>query len=165
MVPMNFMIGSGASYHTSSLVRRKKLYDNQPNYAKGVKGVGDYPLRVYLALNGGVYYLNSIMSVYRYRAKGSWSTRNHFDKQLAISTHEALNHMLQMADEASGYQYHDYFCEAENEQELMVLDAKGHYREMLKVEYRRAFARFSIRKRCRIFISAVIPFAAKALDR
>lgn len=165
MVPIRFLISSGASYHTSSLVRRKAIYADQPNYAKGVKGVGDYPLRVYLALNGGVYYLNSIMSVYRYRAKGSWSTRNHTNKKLAVDTHEALIRMLEMADDASMHRYHTIFCEAKNEQELMILDAKRRYREMLSEKYRSVFLSYSTRKKLRIIISALVPFAAKVLDK
>lgn len=157
MIPMKLLLSAGSSYHTSSLVRRRSVYDNLPDYAKTTHGIGDYPLRVYLALNGGVYYLNLPMSVYRYRAKGSWSTRNHADKSLAVQSHKALVDMLHKADVSSHGAYHELFFDAINEQEFMALDAEGEWRKMLSSKYKKTFDNCSLKKRIRIVASALFP--------
>lgn len=42
-------------------------------------GVGDYPLMLYAAEFGYIYYLDEVMSVYRYMANGSWTATTYSD--------------------------------------------------------------------------------------
>lgn len=165
MIPIELLLSAGDSYHTSSLVSRKSIYESAPDYSKETHGVGDYPERVYLALNGGVFFLNTPMSVYRYRAKGSWSESNHKNRQKAIETHRALIDMLCKADELSGGKYHRYFTDAINEQVFMNLDLAGDYKSMLKRDYRKHFMNCSAKKKCRLLVSAACPPLGRALDR
>lgn len=165
MIPIDLLLSAGDSYHTSSLVSRKSVYEDSPDYSRETHGVGDYPERVYLALNGGVFFLDAPMSVYRYRAKGSWSESNHANRQRAIETHEALMDMLRKADEASAGKYHRYFTDAINEQVFMNLDLSRDYKSMLKKGYRKQFLNCSGKKKCRLVISAICPLFGRVLDR
>ncbi len=65
--------GSSA-FHTSAVFYRRE-YFNVPEALKA-NGFGDYPLAVYLRLNGKIYRFKEIMSVYRIFADGSWTTQN-----------------------------------------------------------------------------------------
>lgn len=38
MIPVELLLSAGASYHTSSLMRRKSIYENQPSYARSTHG-------------------------------------------------------------------------------------------------------------------------------
>ena len=49
---------------TCSVVIRESVYANLPFYCKH-SVVGDYPLQIFCALNGCVYYFDTVMSVYR----------------------------------------------------------------------------------------------------
>ena len=62
---------SGLFIPTCTIVFRKSLLDNYPDYCKRCV-VGDYPLQIYAAMNGKVYYFNDIMATYRVENQGSW---------------------------------------------------------------------------------------------
>ena len=65
---------SAACFHTSSVTCARELFI-VPD-ALTAEGFGDYPLAVYLRLNGKIHYLKDIMSVYRMFTAGSWTARN-----------------------------------------------------------------------------------------
>lgn len=58
---------------TASFLYRRELLQQDFFFFNAV--VGDYPLMLCAASVGKVHYNNKIMSVYRYKAKGSWSSR------------------------------------------------------------------------------------------
>lgn len=74
------LLEGGSDYHTSSVVYRMKYArivhsEQRPIFFKKAKGMGDYPLAIYLTLEGKVRYLPEVMSVYRYGTPGSWTDR------------------------------------------------------------------------------------------
>lgn len=66
---------AAASFHTCSLLFKSDIILNLPPAAKTCC-VGDYPLEVFAALNGRVYFFSSTTAVYRYLSQGSWSLNN-----------------------------------------------------------------------------------------
>lgn len=69
--------GMGGAYHTSSLMARKSLMENPPDFyfVSSKYGVGDYPDALWLVLNGKIRYLDRCMSVYRVGSvKTAWSS-------------------------------------------------------------------------------------------
>ena len=62
---------TGLFISTCSIVYRRSLKENYPNYCRKCK-VGDYPLQILAAMKGSIYYFNNIMSVYRIGNKNSW---------------------------------------------------------------------------------------------
>ena len=65
----------GPVYHTSSLCYHKEALEEKPDFCYIVKGIGDYPKEFALALQGDIYYLNKVMSVYRQFTESSWSLK------------------------------------------------------------------------------------------
>ena len=62
---------------TNAMLFRRELYwgyEDRPDYWKYCN-VGDYPLLLHLALNGEVFYLDDVSSVYRVNSIGSVSNR------------------------------------------------------------------------------------------
>lgn len=87
------ILGDGGLFSTNSMFFRTKYVLKLPKFYY-IAPVEDYPLTIYLALKGSVYYLKDITSVYRVNAKGSWSIRmNHGD---FIKNKEKLLHGLQL---------------------------------------------------------------------
>lgn len=69
--------------------------------------VGDYPIRVYNAISGGVYYMNTVMSCYRRYSSGSWTSQMTGDKEKFLSH---VGKMIEFANELDKYtdnKYHD----------------------------------------------------------
>lgn len=62
-----------APFGTNSLFFKTQYYLMPDEYMGWV--VGDYPLCIWLSINGKFVYLPDMMSVYRMNAKGSWSER------------------------------------------------------------------------------------------
>lgn len=146
-----------SGYHTSSLMVRKNIYHNEPEFVTSVKGVGDYPLKIYLGLIGGIYYINRIMSVYRYMTQGSWTDRNSKDSEIAISTNLQIKKMLSLANEWSSREYEDNFQQAIKQVDFNILEKKCKFREMIAPQYSPFFKELSFKHRLRIIVSAICP--------
>jgi|InofroStandDraft_1065614.scaffolds.fasta_scaffold13007_4 glycosyltransferase involved in cell wall biosynthesis len=105
--------GGGVVFHLSSLMYRRQYLLGQPAFCSSIKDVGDYPLAIYLALKGRIYYINETMSVYRvFSSDFSWTSVNfkENDKLRWLENWKQVITMLKMADEYSNYKYHDEFA-------------------------------------------------------
>lgn len=65
---------SGLFIPTCSIVYRRSLRSSMPEFISRAI-VGDYPLQIFAALSGGVYYFNDAMVVYRVDNPDSWMGR------------------------------------------------------------------------------------------
>ena len=71
------MSGMGNAYHTSALMARREFMIDPPKfyYTAYSYGFGDQPRALWFALNGGVWFIDRPMSVYRVRSNPqSWSS-------------------------------------------------------------------------------------------
>ena len=80
-------------YQYSSLLVKREFFTNPPF------GYGEYPMAIYLALNGKIRFLNRNMSVYRFRS-GKYATRaNVFSRKAMIAdTKGAIENMEKIRD-------------------------------------------------------------------
>lgn len=69
--PKDVIRRGGLYISTCSILYRTSIMDNYPDYCRNCL-VGDYPLQIYCAMKGRIYYLNDIMSVYRIENNSSW---------------------------------------------------------------------------------------------
>lgn len=72
IIPEDIINRTGLFISTCSIVYRKWVEDNKPNYWRTCK-VGDYPLQIACAIKGKTYYFNEMMSVYRVQNPASWT--------------------------------------------------------------------------------------------
>lgn len=71
--PKDMIIGGGLFVQTASLLFRESLYNGYPAYCINCH-VGDYPLKLWGAINGGLYCFSEKMVVYRFATRGSWTS-------------------------------------------------------------------------------------------
>lgn len=135
-ISVSDMVGFRSPFHTSSIVYRASIYNSYPSFIRSVPGIGDYPLRVYLATCGAVHYFDRKMSVYRRGVAGSWTVRRGIDKGARIEDCNNLAKMLRSANEYSDFVFEKEINEAILELEYCKLDAMGEYRQLLKSPYR-----------------------------
>lgn len=152
----------GQSFHTSSLVVRKSVYQNKPSFTFSVEGVGDYPNSIYYALCGSIYYIGKVMSVYRVGTEGSWTRKNDGDTSKQKKTIFQIKEMLRQADQYSEHRYHKLFEIAINKQEYRLLIIKKEYRAAIKNDN---FKSDSIRNKIKIILYATFPFLPSWKDR
>lgn len=98
-----FIAGGGMFIGTNSIVYRKKLMDNPPDWYFDAP-VGDYPLQIFLAINGEAYYMDESMATYRASVPGSWSNRVYFSND-RIKHFSRVSKMLDSINEYTNYKY------------------------------------------------------------
>ena len=139
----------GADYHTSSLVYRMKYAqiinsDNPPDFYYKPKRVGDYPLAIYLSLEGKINFFPEIMSVYRLGTPGSW-TKSMENPEALKAMWFSLIEMLKSVDEYTDYRLHSTIEKVIDDKYLHILE-KEEDSTMIKVDAVR-----SIKKAALIF--------------
>ena len=146
-------------YHTSGLMSRTELRFQAPPFTEAVPGVGDYPLRIWLLMNGHIHYFPQVMSVYRLGVPGSWSVMQK-DGGAAAQKKVCQNEikMLKLADEYSGYAYHSVFEETIKYEELRLMSIDGNFKDMLAPEYSHSLERFTPQGRARANVLGRFPF-------
>lgn len=100
------------TYQTSSLMYRREAAEKQfsvdrPSFFDKAKVFGDYPLGVFLVLEGKMRYLSDVMSVYRAEVPNGWTNRVNNDKQYACVRFESGINMLEALEEYTCHQYTD----------------------------------------------------------
>lgn len=95
----SIIINGGLYISTCSLLYRNINLDNYPEYCKKCH-VGDYPLQIFLAMKGKVYYFNNAMSVYRIDNTGSWINRLKTEQRL---TEHRINGYLSEVNMLKGF--------------------------------------------------------------
>lgn len=91
-------------YHTSSLMYRGYINSKLPYFFYMSKNVKDYPLGIFLALCGEIYFMNESMSVYRLYTETSWSLNNKKKHNIVAFA----NNMICMLEEVDKYTEHKY---------------------------------------------------------
>lgn len=96
----------GQSYQSSSLVYKKEFLFNRPTFFNIMTDIGveDYPLAIFLALNGKIRYIAKPMSVYRLMTENSWTKQNSNSDQLI----NIYNHTIIMLDNINEYTQFKY---------------------------------------------------------
>lgn len=96
--------GGGGFVATNSMLYRTASMTELPEFYY-IAPVGDYPMMIYLALKGTVYYIDEFMSVYRQGVKGSYTQRTASDNNLIIRHYISINNMFDELNEYTNYKY------------------------------------------------------------
>jgi len=98
------ILGGGGFCPTASIVFRKEVVLNLPDWYYTDAPVGDYFLQIFGAKNGGALYLNQIMSIYRRNHAGSWSAGQK-DPEKNKKWIEEINMSMDKLNDYLGKQY------------------------------------------------------------
>jgi len=122
----DIIMNCGGIFGTNSLFFRTQYIKNLPQWLDEYP-VGDYPMQIYLSLNGGIYFSNEVMSVYRINVKNSWNYKQHFNKNHEEIRIKNLNHFIKGSKKASKFidNYSYFFNLAVLKFELEICLLKG----------------------------------------
>lgn len=106
--PEQVIEGDGHLFATNSIVCKKEVYINPPEFRKNAP-VGDYPLLIHASFEGKIHYIDEVMSAYRYMVPNSWTVSNFKSLDTMRSHIEKMQDTLNEADKHSNYLYHVSF--------------------------------------------------------
>ena len=155
IVPEMVIPNPGIVCHTTSFFYRSKYLFSRPGFLTAITGVGDYPLTIYLAMEGKIHYFPEVMSVYRIYSQGSWTNRMQRDRSMAVRTQTQFIQMLKMADEYSQGRYRGIFAEAIALREYKLLKAKGENKAAIQHPY---FKRANRQEKLKMYAKVCFPW-------
>lgn len=141
--------GIGKLYHTSSVLVRKTLMTQMPDfyYISMRHHVGDQPMAIWFAINGKIRFLRESMSVYRqFSAPSSWSVRVReaaYVEGRLVGGIEMFKSVMKYAD-GLGRQI---VCDCILKYEWELLQARGEYEQMKKAPYDKLFKAAPLKQR------------------
>lgn len=103
------ILGDGGFMPTASLVVKKEIVDNLPEWFHKDAPVGDYFIQIFGAKKAGALYINRVMGIYRIQHIESWShsIKNENNKIMFV---EKMQKVMKNLDEELN---HKYFSEIE----------------------------------------------------
>lgn len=134
-------------WHTSSLVCKTDLFVNRPSFCFAQKGVGDFPLAIYLSMSGRIKRFGDVWSVYRLGVPGSWQMRVGLKPIKQIENLTNKMRMLHLANEYSCKVYEDIFNKKIKETAYLKAKFSKDLKEMKSIEFREFWKEESIVKK------------------
>jgi len=150
----------GFIFPTNSMFFKTTLVKKMPNFCMNAP-VGDYPLTIFLALKGEIYYVDCCMSAYRYMVEGSWSRRMHLNSKALIEHVERTNSMLHEIDEYTNYRYTNTINEKILQNEVAVLRNNFDIKGIKLAKYKKIYCKLSIKQKVKIYIGAYFPWVVR----
>lgn len=99
------IISNGGGFiSTNSIVYKAQYADSRPDFFNKTR-IGDYPLAIYLALKGEVYYIDEYMSAYRTGVPGSWTERVATKYEPRKNHYKEIETMLDAVNKYSNYKH------------------------------------------------------------
>ncbi len=89
LTPEEIILQPKGNLGTASLVMRKEIFLRENGFPKC--DVGDVPMQLYALMLGKIYYMDRVMSVYRYMHEGSWCM------EYTSDTTKAIEHQIKFA--------------------------------------------------------------------
>lgn len=148
--------GGGGLFHTSSFVYRTAFRHQKPKEFS-IHGVGDYPLAMYLSMQGDVHYIGRVMSVYRIGSVNSWVKRvsnnpTLFDEHTRVEIED-----LKRWDSMTEHKYHDSFVKAQKRSLYRSHLKKGNLRAIFRdptmMEF---FNENNFKQKCKTLVKAIL---------
>ena len=149
-------------FATSSFLYPAVFKTNRP-YFYEIAPVGDYPLIIYLALKGKVYYIDEFMSAYRIDVKDSWSSRMSSSIEKRIAVYNKIINMFDEINRYTEYKYDNTIKKTKKRNHFNILLDQGMFKEAKEVEFKEIYSSLNIRKKITIFILQYCPNIAKVL--
>jgi glycosyltransferase involved in cell wall biosynthesis len=157
------ILGGGELFATNSIMCPREYNTNLPKFYFDAP-VGDYPLVIYLALQGTVYYFDQFMSAYRTGVDGSWST-NQIKGSIQKRTHlyEQIEKMLKEVDVYSKYKYSNAINIRILENQFNLMLIQGKFKEIKIGDYKEIYQKLNVKGKLLLIIKQYFPSSLKVL--
>lgn len=154
--------GGGGFFGTNSILYRAVFKDNKPNFC-GAYSFGDYPLVIYLALQGSVYYMDEFMSAYRYGVSGSWTSRTCSNAEGIVKVNNEVIDMFDEINNYTRYRYEYIINEVKKRHRFQSLLLLGKYQELKRGEFKEVYISLGTIEKGKLFIKQYFPSILKGL--
>jgi len=151
------ILGGGSMFATDSMFFPTRLTQNLPVFFME-SPVGDFPLAIYLALCGEVYYMDRCMSVYRISVRDSWKDKIRRSARIKLEHNDAMRKMMDQVNAYTDYKYSTtievYLLKKEIQLLVLIMD-----KEVFKSNrYRNVRNSLTLKQRCKVFVKVYMPF-------
>lgn len=145
------------SGHTSSMLFPSSLIKCIPDFYFDAP-IGDYPLKIYFATKGYVFYMNRTMSVYR---AGVGVTSLKVSAKVIKINNERIKKMLNKFNEYTNYQYDEEVNNEIFKRDFKVAVGMNNWNEVRKDKYETLFKALSLTDKARMIIYNFCPIFYK----
>ncbi len=150
--------GNKAFQMSSLLIKRELLYDAELREFLSVSKVGDYPLAIYLAIHGGIYYIDRAMSVYRaFSSEDSWTLYIKQHPEAAVKNNQEMIKLMELTDTKTGHRYSSVINERIRVHRYDLLKNKNSRRIFTDREFAGLFRAESSYMKCLLIAKAYCP--------
>lgn len=164
-VPIEDIIeGGGRFLGTNSTVYRRELMDHPPDFYLNAP-VGDFPLVLYLATRGSVYYFDEIMSSYRTGVPGSWTNRMKYSSDKQLKVRKGMIAMLDAFDDYTAHRYAASVKVRRTEYDLLLLIAQQDIHALKQDKYRQYGGKRTLLTVILIYLNKYFPAMYHGLRR
>lgn len=160
----DIILGWGGFIGTNSMLFPKKCLDSLPGFF-WQSPVGDFPLTLYLAIQGTVYYFNEVMSAYRTGVAGSWTSRVTASKDMLIELRTGMIDMINEFNKHTDYRYADSVALRQNENELLLLIAEGNIKALKEEKHKKFHEQLGICVVAMIYLNKFCPLIYNKLRK
>lgn len=148
--------GGGGLFATNTILFPSVFIKDLPEFIKRAP-IGDYPLAIYLALRGSVYYIDEIMSAYRHGVRGSWSDMEFSNIDKKNKHFDKIDVMLDEINQHTNYRYDDVFKRTKERNQFNLLLGRRKFNEAKKGELRLFYAELGFKQKIVIFLKQYFP--------
>ncbi|MBN2396547.1 MAG: glycosyltransferase [Candidatus Atribacteria bacterium] len=155
--------GGGSLFATNSILYPAVFCKNRPDFQENAP-IGDYPLVIYLALQGTVYYIDEFMSAYRVGIKGSWTSMmsSASIERRVVHTNKIVD-MLNEINRYAEYKYDITIKKKIKNNRFKIMLVQGRFKEAKEGEFKEIYSALDIETKIKIFIKQYYPKIAKVL--
>ena len=160
----DIILGGGGFIGTNSILYRKKILDNVPNFYMNAP-VGDYALQILASTQDYAYYINEIMSVYRDGVEGSWSSSMtpEKNKEEVIFFNKRTIEMLYELNEYSNGKYFEVINKRILLGEFEILKIEKKIKQIRARKYKTIYDCLGTKEKIKIYIKCIFPNTYKKL--
>lgn len=150
--------GGGHLFDTNSFMHRRERGNIRPDfYFNNKYSFSDYQLMIYSALIGDVYYIDQVMSAYRYNTPGSWTSRNMHEIDELEKHYQEVSDMLEDVDEYTEGNYHTTIEKTKRINDFYVLTLKKEFKQARSGEYKKIYDSLGLKDKTVFFIKEHLP--------
>lgn len=154
--------GYGGLFATNSILYPAVFGKNRPDFQENAP-VGDYPLVIYLALQGTVYYIDEFMSAHRVGVKDSWSSMMSLSIERRVAHYYKIMDMLDEINKYTEYKYDNAIKKTKKRYYFDLMLDQGMFKEAKEGEFKEIYLALDIKPKIKIFIKQYCPSIAKFL--
>lgn len=154
--------GDGGIFATNSILYPTVFRTNRPDFYENAL-VDDYPLAIYLALQGAVYYIDEFMSAYRVGVKNSWTSKYLSSIERRAAHWDMIVDMLNEINRYSEYKYDIAIKEHIQNIKFNLMLWQGKFKEAKRGDFKETYSALDIISKTIIFIRQYCPSIAKVL--